>query len=115
MLRALFVAAFVVSVVLGGAACRVKNPPTPVAIQEDGMSHVAVPSAWGGKPGAPSSPDQNWILTFNDNQLNVLVAEALAYNPDLNVAAARVEEARAGAAGRIKTRRRVRRASAGSL
>src|SRR5262245_1512670 len=94
MMRALVIAGLVIAVVVGGAACRVKNPPTPVAIQEDGMSHVALPSAWGGKPGTASSPDQNWILTFNDNQLNVLVAEALAYNPDMNVAAARIEQAR---------------------
>ena len=60
-------AIFWTGVVLAFApGCRVKNPPTAVAIQQDGMSHVALPSAWGGKPGTPSSPDQNWILTFND-------------------------------------------------
>jgi NodT family efflux transporter outer membrane factor (OMF) lipoprotein len=71
--------------------CRVKAPPKPVAIQQDGMPHIALPSAWGA-PGA--APTQNWLLTFNDNQLNILVTEALAYNPDLAVAASRVEQAR---------------------
>ena len=77
---------------IGG--CRLKNPPAATDIQQTGMSHVALPSAWGGGTGAASSPDQNWIMTFNDNQLNVLVAEALAYNTDLAAAAARVEQAR---------------------
>jgi NodT family efflux transporter outer membrane factor (OMF) lipoprotein len=36
-----------------------------------------------------------WLASFNDPQLDALVAEALAFNPDLRVAAARVEQAAA--------------------
>jgi multidrug efflux system outer membrane protein len=76
------------------AGCRVKSPPSVVDIQKLGMSHVVLPNAWGGAPGTPAAATANWVLTFNDAQLNALVTEALAYNPDLAVAAARVEQAR---------------------
>jgi NodT family efflux transporter outer membrane factor (OMF) lipoprotein len=37
-----------------------------------------------------------WLASFQDPRLETLVGEALAYNPDLKVAAARVEQAVAG-------------------
>ena len=43
--------------------------------------------------GAPVADD--WLATFDDPRLNALVEEALANNPDLKVAAARVEQAAA--------------------
>jgi outer membrane protein TolC len=36
---------------------------------------------------------QEWLRTFNDPQLDALVQEALAHNPDMRIAAARVEQA----------------------
>ena len=36
---------------------------------------------------------QDWLRTFNDPQLDALVQEAIAHNPDLRVAGARVEQA----------------------
>jgi outer membrane protein TolC len=36
---------------------------------------------------------QDWLHTFNDPQLDALVQEAIAHNPDLRVAGARVEQA----------------------
>jgi outer membrane protein, multidrug efflux system len=36
---------------------------------------------------------QDWLHTFNDPQLDALVQEAIAHNPDMRVAAARVEQA----------------------
>ena len=41
---------------------------------------------------------QGWLLSLGDTQLVVLVAEAIAHNADLAVAAARVEQA----AGQVK-------------
>ena len=88
------VAGLMLAVAVLAVGCRLKSPPSPVDIQKDGMPHVALPSAWGGVPGTASAAEQNWTLTFNDNQLNVLIAEALAYNPDIMVAATRLEQAR---------------------
>ena len=91
--RTLRGAALILAVAAFASGCRLKSPPSPVDIQKDGMPHIAVPAAWGGAAG-PAAATENWVLTFNDNQLNVLVAEALAYNPDIQVAAARLEQAR---------------------
>ena len=44
---------------------------------------------------AAGAVGDRWLATFNDPQLDALVQEALAYNPDLQVAAARVEQAAA--------------------
>src|SRR4030095_5428516 len=44
--------------------------------------------------GAATGPiADNWLTTFNDVQLNALVAEAMTNNPDLRVSAPRVEQA----------------------
>jgi outer membrane protein TolC len=46
--------------------------------------------------GIASNPAPNpWWLTLNDPQLNALIAAALAHNPDVHVAQARLREARA--------------------
>lgn len=77
------------------AGCRVKNPPSTAAIQQEGMASVVVPGTWtagGGLPAAKLVQD-NWLATFGDEQLNAAVAEAIAHNADLRVAATRVEQA----------------------
>ena len=56
---------------------------------------VELPTAW-----PVSAPDANvstrWWTLYADAELNLLVEEALAHNTNLRVAAARVDEARAG-------------------
>jgi NodT family efflux transporter outer membrane factor (OMF) lipoprotein len=83
-------------VVLAAApvACRVKNPPDTASIQKEGMPGVRVPGVWtaGGAAVAELVQD-NWLATFADEQLSAAVAEAIARNPDLRVAATRVEQA----------------------
>ena len=60
---------------------------------------VTVPQQWPGEPARGASPGEpvidEWWKSFNDPQLESLVARALAANLDLQLAAARVEEARA--------------------
>src|SRR6185436_16759460 len=51
------------------------------------------------KPGAAATVSHGWLAVFKDPQLEALVREALLYNPDLQVAAARVEQA----AGYVKS------------
>ena len=74
--------------------CALKPPPTAEEIraQSPTMMRVKVDGAW--KAVSSSGPIQdNWLATFDDPQLNALVAEAIANNPDLAVAAAQVEQA----------------------
>jgi outer membrane protein TolC len=65
------------------AGCRVKDPPNLVAIQQEGMPHVAVPGQWtAGATAPPGAVTDNWLQTFGDAQMNALVEEAIAYNTD---------------------------------
>jgi outer membrane protein TolC len=79
---------------LFSAGCATKPPPTRAEIrQQTGtLSSLAPASAWksGGTEGKISD---NWLATFNDLQLDALVREAVANNPDLRVAATHVEQA----------------------
>lgn len=76
------------------AGCATKPPPTRAEIQQQSatISVLTPASAWktGGAEGKISD---NWLATFNDPQLDALVREAVANNPDLRVSATRVEQA----------------------
>jgi NodT family efflux transporter outer membrane factor (OMF) lipoprotein len=52
-----------------------------------------VPAEWKGKGGLVQPVDDRWLASFNDPVLSALVDEAIAYNADLKIAAARVEQA----------------------
>ena len=80
---------------------------SPVGPQESG---ITTPSLWNRltgttKPGDLGAPlaisadanvDQNWWKNFNDPTLDALIGEALTNNKTLQIAKARVAEARAG-------------------
>jgi len=77
------------------AACiTLKNPPTTEEIRDQSgtLANLVLTETWraGGQAGPAAD---NWLATFNDEQLNALVAEAVANNPDLRVGATRVEQA----------------------
>jgi outer membrane protein, multidrug efflux system len=56
--------------------------------------HPELPAAWpGGSAGASIAPD--WWKAYGDPVLDALMEEALAHSPDIRLAAARVDEARA--------------------
>ena len=54
---------------------------------------MTVPPQWAAKGSASGSVGDGWLATFRDEKLDALVREALIANPDLRVAAARVEQA----------------------
>ncbi|PPD44546.1 MAG: multidrug transporter [Methylobacter sp.] len=59
---------------------------------------IATPKQWqsaSGKQTAASTQTGTWWQTFNDPQLNLLVAEAIAANLDYKKALARIKDARA--------------------
>ena len=74
--------------------CALKAPPTAEELQREVLTHTPVPPAfWGGGVAAPVAG--RWLAAFDDTALTALVIEALAFNADLRVSAARVEQAAA--------------------
>jgi len=77
------------------AACALKQPQDRAELQKEALPNLAVPAQWAAKGGAAGAAAGGWLASFNDAQLDALVREAIASNPDLRVAAARVEQAAA--------------------
>jgi len=81
----------IAAAIVAGPGCAVKSPPSAGEIAREGMPAVGLPVAWKDTPAGIVA--NNWLGTFHDGQLNDAVARALLANPDLRVAAARVEQA----------------------
>jgi multidrug efflux system outer membrane protein len=74
--------------------CITKAPPTRAEIQKQAATISALDETSGWKAGgAEGKISDNWLASFNDTQLDALVLEAVANNPDLRVSATRVEQA----------------------
>jgi len=74
------------------AGCQTQAPPARPEMQKQALQSLELPSAW--KAGGEASPVADyWLATFGDAQLDALVAEAIAKNPDLRVTATKVEQA----------------------
>jgi len=84
-----------VAVAAAVAGCALKPPPERNEIANEAAANRQVPQEWTAPGGAPGAVADGWLASFSDTQLDELVREALAYNPDLRVAAARVEQATA--------------------
>ena len=74
------------------AGCALKAPPEREEIQQQALEDVELPGSWvaGGMPGGIAD---NWLASFDDEQLLALVEEAVTNNPDLRISATRVEQA----------------------
>jgi outer membrane protein, multidrug efflux system len=73
--------------------CVLKKPPDAAAIKAEALPSVDVPDQWTAPGGGAGTVSDNWLVGFRDDQLTAAVAEAIARNADLRVAAARVEQA----------------------
>lgn len=75
------------------SACALQAPPGPEDIRPQAMPNVAAPGQWSVEGAAGGTVAGSWLAAFDDARLHALVQEAMAYNPDLRVAATRVEVA----------------------
>jgi NodT family efflux transporter outer membrane factor (OMF) lipoprotein len=75
------------------SACALKRPPPADEIRPQALPNLKVPEQWMEKGGAAGAVAGGWLAAFNDPRLEELVREAIENNPDLRVAAARVEQA----------------------
>jgi NodT family efflux transporter outer membrane factor (OMF) lipoprotein len=82
------VVAFTAALLVGCVA----KPPPPEDIRKQALGKVVVDHPW--KAGAPAegTVQDNWLATFGDSTLDSLVREALAANPDLRIAGARMRQ-----------------------
>lgn len=74
--------------------CATEAPPDfdEIRQQTGTLANLSPERQWAAGGGAGQVAD-NWLATFDDEQLNALVAEAMANNTDLRVTATRVEQA----------------------
>ncbi|MEQ1800892.1 MAG: TolC family protein [Gammaproteobacteria bacterium] len=77
------------------AGCALKSPPERADVQAQALPGVRAPDAWQAGGAAAGAVEDAWLTAFDDARLNELITEALANNPDLLAAAARVEQAAA--------------------
>ena len=75
------------------AGCALQSPPDPMQLRQQTLANAKVPPLWIEPGTAPGTVADDWLVSFNDQQMQALVREALVYNADLAVAAARVEQA----------------------
>lgn len=73
------------------SGCAIKDPPTADELRQQTLGHADIPEQWN--TASTGAVQDGWLREFNDSTLEKLVAEALAYNTDLRVAATRVEQA----------------------
>jgi multidrug efflux system outer membrane protein len=81
------------SIALALTGCVLTPPPAADELQKQALPNAAVPTAWKSSGNSAAPVANRWLASFNDPALSALVNEALTYNTDLRVAAARVEQA----------------------
>jgi NodT family efflux transporter outer membrane factor (OMF) lipoprotein len=91
--RALGPLAVAFAAALIGSGCAIQPPPSAEQTRSDALGGLDVNSPWRAGERSDAPLQDRWIEQYGDRQLNALVAEALSYNADLRVAAARVEQA----------------------
>jgi NodT family efflux transporter outer membrane factor (OMF) lipoprotein len=72
--------------------------PPREEVANQAMLNLSPPPQWTAAGGAAGPVADDWLVEFNDPWLNELVKEAIAYNADLRIAAARVDVAAASLA-----------------
>jgi len=77
------------------AGCALKSPPERADVQVQALPGVQPPDTWQSGGATAGAVSDGWLVAFDDERLNALVAEAITNNPDLLAAAARVEQAAA--------------------
>ena len=80
-------------------ACALPDPPPPDELRAAALPNTRVPERYTAAAAAADAGAvaDGWLERFNDPALAKLIAEAMAYNPDLTIAASRVEVAAANA------------------
>ena len=84
-----------VALALLAAGCALKQPPDVTEVRRQALPNTQVPEAWATQGAVTGKVQEGWFDQFADPRLTPLVEEALAYNADLRVTTARIEQAAA--------------------
>ncbi|HEU4484643.1 MAG TPA: efflux transporter outer membrane subunit [Povalibacter sp.] len=83
-----------ITTIVCASGCAVAPPPPAEDVRRQALADIALDGTWRADASVSTQPVlDDWISTFHDPALDALVREAIAHNPDLRVAAARVEQA----------------------
>jgi hypothetical protein len=81
------------ALIFAATGCALLPPPDSSETRRNALPNFAVPGQWTSKGVMPGAIGDGWLATFNDAQLDALVREAIEFNPDLRVAAGRIDQA----------------------
>jgi len=90
--------AFVLVAAWALAGCALKTLPPREEVVQQGMPNLTPPTQWAAGNGLSAPVADDWLASLNEPGLQALVSEAIAYNADLRIAAARVDVAAASLA-----------------
>lgn len=87
-------------VLIAGCATKLQEAPPQEEVLEDALPDTTeIRVEWAAPADDTGQVDDNWLASFNDPQLDALVAEALnEQNPNLRIFAAQLDRAQAAAA-----------------
>jgi NodT family efflux transporter outer membrane factor (OMF) lipoprotein len=74
------------------SGCALNTAPEREELNREAFSFAEPPPTWAA-PAEAGAVEGGWLAAFDDPQLDALVEEALAHNPDLRAAALQVERA----------------------
>src|SRR5215204_3092379 len=75
------------------SACALEPPPRSSENLPEALPNLVLPERFGTDADVAGTVAGGWAARFNDPRLDALIAEAVEHNPDLLVAAARIEVA----------------------
>ena len=76
-----------------------QEAPTSDVVLDEALPETEIATEWLAPIGDTGAVDDEWLKSFNDPQLEALVAEALdVQNPNLRILSAQVDRAEAAAA-----------------
>ena len=98
-MRRLLAAEIVICLLIGGCATKLQEaPPQEQVLKEALPETTEILPEWAAPAEDSGQVDDDWLATFDDPQLDALVAEALnVQNPNLRILAVQVDRAQAAA------------------
>jgi multidrug efflux system outer membrane protein len=82
-----------------GCATKLQEAPASGVVLDEALPETEIAGGWLAPIGDTGAVDDEWLKSFNDPQLEALVAEALdVQNPNLRILSAQVDRAEAAAA-----------------